>query len=159
MAEVIVQVRRLEHGLGLELPSYATAGSAGMDLLAAIPADAPIRLLPMARIIVPTGICIALPEDHEAQIRPRSGLAARHGITILNAPGTIDSDYRGELGVIMANLGEEAVSIERGMRIAQLVVAPVSRILWQENKLLSETRRGVGGFGSTGVAGATGGQG
>jgi dUTP pyrophosphatase len=159
VAELAIELQRLEHAWDLPLPAYASAGAAGMDLMAAIPADAPIRLLPMARVVVPTGFCIAVPPDHEAQVRARSGLAAKHGIMVLNAPGTIDSDYRGEIKVILANLGAAPVVIERGMRIAQLVVAPVARILWKEIEALTETPRGVGGFGSTGVAPATGGQG
>lgn len=158
MAEIPVDICRLAHGADLPLPDYATSGSAGLDLRAAVEAAQPVRLLPMARAIIPTGISIALPQDYEAQIRPRSGLAAKHGLTVLNAPGTIDADYRGELGVIMVNLGEDAVTIERGMRIAQLVIAPVSRISWKEISSLSETPRGMEGFGSTGVGGAAGGE-
>ncbi len=123
--------------------------SAGVDLLAAI--DSPLILTPRARAIVPTGIAIALPEGYEAQVRPRSGLAAKHGITVLNSPGTIDADYHGEIGVILINLSEVAFSIERGMRIAQLVVAPVVAIGWDETRILSESERNSGGFGSTGT--------
>jgi dUTP pyrophosphatase len=159
VAEVEVAIRRLDHGGDLALPAYATAGAAGLDLLAALPADAPLRLLPMARAVIPTGISIEVPGNLEAQVRPRSGLAAKQGVTVLNAPGTIDSDYRGEIGVVLINLGEEPVLIERGMRIAQLVVAPVVKVHWKENSDFSETHRGVSGFGSTGVANATGGQG
>ena len=148
---VRVPVVRLAHAKDLPLPAYATAGSAGMDLRAAVPADAPMELRPGARALVPTGIAIALPEGFEAQVRPRSGLALKHGITCLNAPGTIDSDYRGEIGVILANLGEESFLIERGMRIAQLVVAPVVQVAWQEVAALDDTERGEGGFGSTSI--------
>jgi dUTP pyrophosphatase len=158
VADLLVPIRRLPHARGLPLPAYATAGAAGLDLIAAIPEDAPVNLAPLARLLVPSGVSVELPEDHEAQVRPRSGLAARHGLTVLNAPGTVDCDYRGEIGVLLINLGAEPVFIERGMRIAQLVVAPISRILWKENSVLAETPRGFGGFGSTGVAGATGGQ-
>jgi len=141
---------RLPHGEDLPLPSYQTAGAAGVDLLAAIPATGPLTLASGGRALVPTGIAIAIPEGYEAQVRPRSGLAARHGITILNAPGTIDADYRGEIQVVLANLGNEAVTITRGMRIAQLVIAPVVRAHLQEVSSLDGTKRGTGGFGSTG---------
>ena len=145
-----VRVMRLPHGEDLPLPSYQTAGAAGVDLLAAIPATGPLTLASGGRALVPTGIAIAIPEGYEAQVRPRSGLAARHGITILNAPGTIDADYRGEIQVVLANLGNEAVTITRGMRIAQLVIAPVVRAHLQEVSSLDGTKRGTGGFGSTG---------
>jgi dUTP diphosphatase len=141
---------RLPHGEDLPLPSYQTAGAAGVDLLAAIPATGPLTLASGDRALVPTGIAIAIPEGYEAQVRPRSGLAARHGITILNAPGTIDADYRGEIQVVLANVGNEAVTITRGMRIAQLVIAPVVRVHLQEVSSLDGTKRGTGGFGSTG---------
>lgn len=141
----------LPHGEHLDLPSYATAGAAGLDLLAAIPMGAPLVLAPLARALVPTGIAIALPAGFEAQVRPRSGLAARHGITVLNAPGTIDADYRGELMVLLVNLGAEPFSVSRGMRIAQLVVAPVSRAEIVPVAALDATPRGPGGFGSTGL--------
>ncbi len=150
-----VPVRRFDHATDLPLPERATAHSAGVDLLAAI--AAPIDLAPLARVLVPTGIAIALPEDHEAQVRPRSGLAARHGITVLNSPGTIDADYRGEISVILINLGEAVFRIERGMRIAQLVVAPVTAVTWDEQTTLSESVRSDGGFGSTGLHTGTGG--
>ncbi|MCW8971616.1 MAG: dUTP diphosphatase [Rhodospirillales bacterium] len=143
-----VPVTRLPHGAGLPLPGYATAHSAGMDLLAAI--DKPVALYPGDRAVVPTGIAIALPEGFEAQVRPRSGLAANQGITVLNSPGTIDADYRGEIGVILINHGREQATIERGMRIAQMVIAPVTTINWNETDALPETARGGGGFGSTG---------
>ena len=157
-ADLVVPIQRLPHALDLSLPAYATDGSAGVDLVAALPAPLPISLAPMTRTLVATGICIMLPRGFEAQIRPRSGLAAKHGITVLNAPGTIDSDYRGEIKVLVINLGADRFVIERGMRIAQMIVAPVTHIAWQENSVLVETRRGVGGFGSTGVAEAAGGQ-
>jgi dUTP pyrophosphatase len=151
VSELGVQVRRLANGVGLALPAYATEGSAGMDLLAAVGAD--MALAPGARALVPTGISIALPEGYEAQVRPRSGLALRHGITVLNAPGTIDSDYRGEIGVILANLGTEPFVIRRGDKIAQLVIAPVTRAAWRETGALPPSVRGAGGFGSTGTGG------
>jgi dUTP pyrophosphatase len=149
-----VACRRLPHAGDLPLPDYQSAQAAGLDLLAAIPADQPIALAPFARASVPTGLMIALPAGFEAQIRPRSGLAARHGVTLLNAPGTIDADYRGEILALLINLGTEAFTIERGLRIAQLVVAPVMRIAWNEVKELPGTQRGGAGFGSTGL-GAT----
>lgn len=139
----------LPHGEGLALPAYATPGSAGLDLAAAV--AVPLELPPGGRVAVPTGIALALPEGFEAQIRPRSGLALKHGVTVLNSPGTIDSDYRGEVRVILANLGGETVTIARGERIAQLVVAPVHRIAWQCVAGLPATGRGAGGFGSTGT--------
>lgn len=145
-----VRIMRLPHGADLPLPSYQSAHAAGLDLIAAVPADAPLALTPGARAVVPTGIAIALPEGHEAQVRPRSGLAARHGLTVLNAPGTIDADYRGEVQVLLVNLGNDPVSIMRGMRIAQLVIAPVSRAHLHEVSSLDATSRGKGGFGSTG---------
>jgi dUTP pyrophosphatase len=145
-----VQVQRLPHGKDLPLPSYQSALAAGLDLIAAVPADKPLSLAPGARALVPTGIAIALPEGFEAQVRPRSGLAARHGITVLNAPGTIDADYRGEIQVLLVNLGSESVNITRGMRIAQLVIATVTRATLREAASLDKTHRGSGGFGSTG---------
>ena len=146
-----VRVTRLPHGADLPLPAYQTADSAGMDLMAAI--DAPITLAPGARQLIPTGLAIALPPGHEAQIRPRSGLALRDGISQVNAPGTIDADYRGEIGIILINHGDRPVEITRGMRIAQMVVAPVIQARWQEVDSLDETARGGGGFGSTDTAG------
>jgi dUTP pyrophosphatase len=143
-----VRIARLAHGADLPLPAYETEGSAGMDLRAAI--DAPVTLAPMERTAVPTGLSIALPPGYEAQVRARSGLAFRSGIACVNAPGTVDSDYRGEIKVILVNLGQEPVTFERGDRIAQLVVAPVSRVAWEEAESLDETARGAGGFGSTG---------
>jgi dUTP pyrophosphatase len=145
-----VRITRLAHGADLPLPSYQSARAAGLDLIAAVPADAPLTLAPGARALVPTGIAIALPENFEAQVRPRSGLAARHGLTVLNAPGTIDADYRGEVQVLLINHGSDAVEIPRGMRIAQLVIAPVSRAILREVQSLGETGRGKAGFGSTG---------
>lgn len=142
-------VLRLPHGAGLDLPAYATAHAAGVDLLAAVDKD--VVLQPGGRALIPTGLAIALPEGYEAQVRPRSGLALKHGLTLLNSPGTIDADYRGEVGVILANLGSEAFTVTRGLRIAQLVVAPVSFLVWQETNSLPESQRGSGGFGSTGV--------
>lgn len=148
MAALEIALKRLPHGAGLPLPAYATGGSAGLDLAAAL--EAPVELAPGARALVPTGFAIALPAGYEAQVRPRSGLAVQHGITVLNAPGTIDADYRGELGVVLVNLGEHRFTITRGMRIAQLVVAPVSRAALAEVAELPATARAEGGFGSTG---------
>ncbi len=148
-APVTVQVTRLSHALDLPLPTYATELSAGADILAAIDAD--ITLQPLQRAMVPTGLCMAIPAGYEVQVRPRSGLAAKHGITLLNTPGTIDADYRGEVKVIMVNLSPDAFTITRGMRIAQLVLAPVTTLQWQEVTSLDETSRGAGGFGSTGL--------
>ncbi len=145
-----VHVMRLPHGHDLPLPSYQSEHAAGLDLLAAVPADAPLSLAPGGRALVPSGIAIALPPGHEAQVRPRSGLAAQHGITVLNAPGTVDADYRGEIKVLLVNLGSEPVVIKRGMRIAQLVIAPVTHARLHEASSLDETKRGKGGFGSTG---------
>jgi dUTP pyrophosphatase len=146
---VQIEIVRLPHGSDLALPDYATEAAAGADLLAAIEQD--IELAPMDRRIVATGISIALPPGFEAQVRPRSGLAAKNGITVANAPGTIDADYRGEVGVILINLGKEPFRITRGMRIAQLVVARHARAVWSEVKELDRTDRGAGGFGSTGI--------
>jgi dUTP diphosphatase len=150
VSAVEVRIMRLPHGKDLPLPSYQSAHAAGLDLIAALPADEPLTLSPGARALVPTGIAIALPAGHEAQVRPRSGLAARHGLTVLNAPGTIDADYRGEVQVLLINLGSEAVTIARGMRIAQMVVAPIARAVLRETSSLNDTPRGSGGFGSTG---------
>ncbi|HEX9556676.1 MAG TPA: dUTP diphosphatase [Reyranella sp.] len=144
-----IEVVRLAHARDLELPAYASAAAAGADLVAAIDHD--IELGPLERRIVPTGISIALPVGFEAQVRPRSGLVAKHGVTVANAPGTIDADYRGEIGVILINLGREPFRISRGMRIAQLVVARHARAVWREASELDRTARGAGGFGSTGV--------
>ncbi len=148
---VNVPITQLEHGSDLELPFYATDDSAGMDLLAAIDSD--ISLAPLERRLVSTGIAIALPKGYEAQIRPRSGLALKSGISLVNTPGTIDADYRGEIGVIMINLSNEPFTITRGMRVAQMVIAPYTRANWQPVASLDETARGQGGFGSTGTNG------
>ena len=145
-----VYYTRLAHGAGLELPSYQTAGAAGMDLRAAVPPDSPVVLPPGARAAIPTGLRIAVPDGFEAQVRPRSGWALREGVTTLNSPGTIDSDYRGEVKVILANLGDVEVIVRRGDRIAQLVFAPVVRGRWRETARLAGTDRAEGGFGSTG---------
>ena len=150
MSNINVRVMRLAHGKDLPLPSYQSAHAAGLDLLAAVPAAAPLTIAPGARTLVPTGIAIALPESYEAQVRPRSGLAARHGLTVLNAPGTIDADYRGEIQVLLINLGSEAVTIVRGMRVAQLIISPVVRAHILDVASLDETSRGSSGFGSTG---------
>jgi dUTP pyrophosphatase len=152
-----VDITRLPHGTGLPLPAYQSDAAAGLDLTAAVPDDAPLTIAPGRHAAVPTGIAIALAAGTEAQVRPRSGLAARFGLTILNSPGTIDADYRGEIGVILINLGSEPFVIRRGERIAQLVVAPVARVAWQESGELSESTRGAGGFGSTGTRVASGG--
>lgn len=152
MNDVTVSVTRLPHGADLPLPAYATADSAGMDLLAAV--DANLALAPGGRTLIPTGLVIALPAGYEAQVRPRSGLALKSGITVLNSPGTIDADYRGEVKVILANLGDEEFTVARGMRIAQMVVAPVTRLGWKEvgsESDLPSSERGGGGFGSTGT--------
>ena len=145
-----LRVERLPHAEGLPLPAYETSGSAGMDLRAAVAEETPMILAPGARALVPTGLKIALEPGYEAQVRPRSGLALKHGITCLNSPGTIDSDYRGEVGVILANLGQEPFVIRRGERIAQLVIAKCEQAVMVEVETLDETARGAGGFGSTG---------
>jgi len=145
-----VRITRLAHGQDLPLPSYQSAHAAGLDLLAAVPADGALTIAPGARLLVPTGIAIALPPGSEGQIRPRSGLAVKQGLTVLNSPGTIDADYRGEVQVLLVNLGAESVKISRGMRIAQLVIAAVARVEMSEVATLDETPRGSGGFGSTG---------
>ncbi|KCZ97507.1 deoxyuridine 5'-triphosphate nucleotidohydrolase [Hyphomonas polymorpha PS728] len=150
MTDVTVEVLPLPHFAGLDLPAYETAGSAGMDVRAAVPDREPVVLAPGQRAMVPTGLSVAIPEGYEIQVRPRSGLAAKHGLTCLNTPGTIDSDYRGEIKVILINLGAEPFTIQRGERIAQLVLAPVTRLAWSQVDQLSETARGAGGFGSTG---------
>lgn len=150
MSTTEVRVMRLAHGHDLPLPTYQSALAAGLDLVAAVPGDAPLAIAPGARALVPTGIAIALTAGAEAQVRPRSGLAAKHGLTVLNAPGTIDADYRGEVQVLLINHGNDSVAITRGMRIAQLVFAPVIKVLLREVATLDETQRGAGGFGSTG---------
>ncbi len=150
MQTVNVDVCLLPHFEGLALPAYETAGSAGMDVRAAVAEDAPLTLAPGERAMVPTGLSVAIPDGHEIQVRPRSGLAAKHGITCLNTPGTIDSDYRGEIKVILINLGADAFTIRRGERIAQLVLVPVTRLDWKPVIQLPVSERGAGGFGSTG---------
>jgi dUTP pyrophosphatase len=155
--EVALPVERLPHALDLPLPAYATAGAAGLDLLAAVPADAPLRLAPGARALVPTGVRLALPPGIEAQVRPRSGLALRHGVTVLNSPGTVDADYRGEVGIVLVNHGAAEFTVARGDRVAQLVVAPVLRVRWEEVPVdAGGTARAAGGFGSTGERGSAG---
>lgn len=154
MTTVRVDVKRLPHGSDLPLPAYATAQSAGLDLMAAVESD--MTLAPGDRALVPTGLAIALPPGYEAQVRPRSGLALKNGVTVLNSPGTVDADYRGEVGVILSNLGAEPFTVSRGMRIAQMVVAPVTRLAWNEVDDLSDSDRGTGGFGSTGTSAKTG---
>jgi dUTP pyrophosphatase len=149
---VEIEVMRLAHAEGLPLPAYETLHAAGMDLRAAVPDDAPISLRPGDRAAVPTGLCIALPPGFEGQVRPRSGLALKSGITCLNSPGTIDADYRGEVKVILINHGEKEFLVRRGERIAQLVIAPVVQSRWRETDTLDDTSRGGGGFGSTGAA-------
>jgi dUTP pyrophosphatase len=150
MSAIDVRIVRLPHGADLPLPAYQSAQAAGLDLMAAVPADTPVVLAAGARALIPTGVAIALPAGLEAQVRPRSGLAARHGITVLNSPGTIDADYRGEVQVILVNLGQEAFAVTRGMRIAQIVIASVVSAGLHEVSALDLTPRGDGGFGSTG---------
>lgn len=145
-----IPLSRLSHAEGLNLPHYATEFSAGADLLAAVPEDEPLVLAPGERALVPTGLQIALPAGYEAQVRPRSGLAWKHGVTVLNSPGTIDADYRGEVKVILVNLGQEPFTITRGERIAQMVIAQHAQAAWEPQEELAETVRGAGGFGSTG---------
>jgi dUTP pyrophosphatase len=150
MSEVEVQLTRLPHGADLPLPSYQSAAAAGLDLVAAVAADGPVIIAPGRWASIPTGLALALPPGSEGQVRPRSGLAAQHGVTVLNAPGTIDADYRGEVKVLLVNLGPEAFTVTRGMRIAQLVIARVARARLVETADLAATKRGAGGFGSTG---------
>lgn len=145
---VTVRVQRLEHAAGLPLPSYASAGAAGADLCSA--EAGAVEIAPGQRVALATGLVIEIPDGFEVQVRPRSGLAARHGLTVVNAPGTIDSDYRGEVKVLLVNLGEERVTVDRGDRIAQMVVAPVTRVEFVESEHVNDTDRGAGGFGSTG---------
>lgn len=147
---VIVRVKRLPHGEGLPLPSYQSAHASGLDVVAGVPEAAPVELAPGARALIPTGFALEIPVGYEAQVRPRSGLAIKHGVTLLNSPGTIDADYRGELMVIMINHGSEPFVVRRGDRIAQLVIAPVSRVEIVAVEELGATARGQGGFGSTG---------
>lgn len=148
---VTIEVKRLPHGDGLPLPKYETEDSAGMDLYAALSEGESITLGALERAMIPTGLAMALPHRYEAQVRPRSGLAAKNGVTVLNTPGTIDADYRGEVKVILVNLSNEPFTIERGMRVAQMIIAPVTQGAWAEVDVLGETERGEGGFGSTGV--------
>ena len=148
---ISIKLLQLPHGASLPLPAYATALSAGVDLMAAITAD--VTLKPLERILIPTGIAIALPQGYEAQIRPRSGLALKHGISLVNTPGTIDADYRGEIKVLLINLGQENFTVSHGMRIAQMVVAPVSRVVFEPADTLEDTERSASGFGSTGTHG------
>ena len=148
---VSLKIKRLPHSEGLPLPAYETAGAAGMDLRAAVPEDAPLVIQPRQRLLVPTGLTIELPTRHEGQVRPRSGLAIKHGISLVNTPGTIDEDYRGEVMVPLINHGDEDFEISRGLRIAQLVIAPVVQVQIEEVSELSDSERGRGGFGSTGT--------
>lgn len=143
-----VRVLRLENAQDLPLPKPFSPGSAGCDLRAAV--DAPTPLAPHQRLLVPTGIVVEIPPGWEGQVRPRSGLALRHGVTVLNAPGTVDSDYRGEVGVLLINLGDETYTVKRGQRIAQLVIGPTRSVAWEETAVLETSERGAGGFGSTG---------
>ena len=152
MNQITAQLMQLPHGQDLPLPSYETSEAAGMDLRAAVPEDAPLTLKPGARELVPTGFAMAIPPGFEAQIRPRSGLALKHGLSLVNAPGTIDSDYRGEIKIILINQGDEDFEISRGMRIAQMVIAPVLQVAIEPVTSLDDTARGAGGFGSTGLA-------
>jgi dUTP pyrophosphatase len=151
VSKLQLQVTRLPHGAGLPLPAYQSEAAAGLDLMAAVPADAPVTIGLGRRALIPTGLTIALPGGTEGQVRPRSGLAARHGVTVLNSPGTIDADYRGEIQVILVNLGQESFTITRGMRIAQLIISRTVQVTICETATLDETTRGVGGFGSTGM--------
>jgi dUTP pyrophosphatase len=146
-----LRIQRLPHAQDLPLPRYETAGAAGLDLIAANPADAPLTITPLGRALVPTGLVLQLASGYEAQVRPRSGLAYKHGVTVLNAPGTIDADYRGEVQVLLVNLGAEPFTVERGMRIAQMVVAPVTTVEVVDAKSVETTARASGGFGSTGL--------
>ena len=147
----VIGIVRLPHAEGLALPAYETAGAAGMDLRAAVPEDRPLILPPGRRALVPTGLVLEIPDGFEGQVRPRSGLALKHGVTCLNTPGTIDSDYRGEVKVLLINLSEGDFLIERGMRVAQMVIAPVTQVVIEEASLAGDTPRGAGGFGSTGL--------
>jgi dUTP pyrophosphatase len=151
VTRIEVRVKRLPHAADLPLPAYQSALAAGLDLMAAVPADAPVVIAPGGRAMIPTGIAIALPPGSEGQVRPRSGLAARHGVTVLNSPGTVDADYRGEINVILVNLGAEPFTVARGTRIAQLIIASMMQATICDSANLDETTRGVGGFGSTGT--------
>jgi dUTP pyrophosphatase len=146
-----VRIARLPHGADLALPAYQSAHAAGLDLVAAVPAESPVTLAPGGRALIPTGIAVALPSGSEGQIRPRSGLAARHGVTVLNAPGTIDADYRGEIQVLLVNFGQDSFVVRRGMRIAQMVIAQIQQVKLVESAGLDATLRAEGGFGSTGL--------
>jgi dUTP pyrophosphatase len=150
------RIKRLPHGRGLQLPAYQSEHAAGLDLVAALPADAGVTLEPGARALIPTGLAIELPGGYEAQVRPRSGLALSFGVTVLNSPGTIDADYRGEIGVILINLGSDPFEVKRGARIAQLIVSRTERLAIEESGALEDTARGAGGFGSTGAGGMEG---
>jgi dUTP pyrophosphatase len=157
VSKPVLWAKRLPHAADLPLPSYQSEGAAGLDLLAAVAADHPITLKPGERALIPTGMAFALPPGTEGQVRPRSGLAVRHGVTVLNTPGTIDADYRGEIQVILVNLGQAAFMVERGSRIAQLIITPVIQVKLCETTNLDETTRGVAGFGSTGTGQKKGG--
>jgi dUTP pyrophosphatase len=157
VSKPVLWAKRLPHAADLPLPSYQSEGAAGLDLLAAVAADRPVTIRPGERALIPTGIAVALPPGTEGQVRPRSGLAVRHGVTVLNAPGTIDADYRGEIQVILVNLGQVLFTVERGTRIAQLIIAPVMQAMLCETANLDETTRGVAGFGSTGTGQKKGG--
>lgn len=152
MSAIKIRLLRLPHGAGLPLPAYQSVLASGFDLMAAVPADAPTIIAPGARAQIPTGIALALPPGFEGQVRPRSGLAARHGVTVLNTPGTVDADYRGEVMVILANFGQEPFRVERGMRIAQMIIAATMQAMICEVTSLDQTDRGAGGFGSTGIS-------
>jgi dUTP pyrophosphatase len=151
MSAIAIQLQRLPHSDGLPLPHYQSALAAGLDLVAAVPRDAPVVIAPGDRALIPTGIAVALPPGFEAQVRPRSGLALKHGVTVLNSPGTIDADYRGEIQIILVNLGRESFTVERGARVAQLVIAATIQAAINVVATLNETTRGIGGFGSTGT--------
>ena len=152
MSAIEIRLLRLPHGAGLPLPAYQSALASGFDLMAAVPADKPMIIAPDARAQIPTGIALALPAGFEGQVRPRSGLAARNGVTVLNTPGTVDADYRGEVMVILANFGQEPFRVERGMRIAQMIIAATMQAIICEVASLDQTDRGAGGFGSTGIS-------
>jgi dUTP pyrophosphatase len=151
MNAIAIQLQRLPHSDGLPLPHYQSALAAGLDLVAAVPSDAPVVMAPGDRALIPTGVAVAFPPGFEGQVRPRSGLALRHGVTVLNSPGTIDADYRGEIQIILVNLGRESFTVERGARVAQLVIAATMQATIDVVTTLSETTRGIGGFGSTGI--------
>jgi dUTP pyrophosphatase len=153
MKSIEIRVQRLAHGADLPLPAYQSELAAGLDLVAAVPVDAPVTIASGARAMIPTGIALAIPQGFEGQVRPRSGLAARDGVTVLNSPGTIDADYRGEVHVILVNHGDKTFTVERGMRIAQLIIAATMQAMICEVARLDETTRGLGGFGSTGSTG------